>query len=189
MLIEEFHVPRHVMRHCEGVATFAVKLGGKFIAAGEKIDLDLLYQAAMVHDLVRVVDFGHFHPEKFPGGFTQQDLEVWEALRKKYAGIHHADAGAQILEERGFSKIAEVVRAHRFIHIKIGFKSWEERILYYADKRVKHDKIVTLEERLRDGRIRNAHIIKRTEEESEILNRKVFELEKEIFEKIGEPIF
>lgn len=201
-------MPRHVMRHCEGVANFALKLGKKLIAAGEKIDLDLLYQASMVHDLVRVVDFRHFRPEKFSGGFTQRDLEVWEALRKKYAGMHHADAGAKILEERGFIEIAQIVRAHRFTHIDAGFGSWEEKILYYADKRVKHDQIVTLEERLHDGRIRNAHMIHRTEEgvpasgdinclaslrlgleESGILNRKVFELEKEIFEKIGEIVF
>lgn len=183
-LISEFHVPLHVRRHCAAVANFALDLGQKLLAAGEKIDLTLLRHAALLHDFVRVVDFREFNPEEFPDPATKEDIEVWKILRKKYKGLHHAEAGARILEERGHPDIAHLVRKHAFLQIKNGFDSWEEKLLYYADKRTKHDEVVTLEERLEDGRRRNAP--KTSEEDSRELCKKIFELEKEILDIIGD---
>ncbi|MBI2638672.1 HD domain-containing protein [Candidatus Peregrinibacteria bacterium] len=184
-LIEEFHMPLHVQRHCAAVANFAKELGKKLIAAGEKMDLKLLHHAALLHDLVRVVDFKKFEPEEFPDPISAKDIAFWKMLREKYKGLHHAEAGARILEERGFKEIARLVRSHRFLQIKEGFNSWEEKILYYADKRTKHDKVVTLKERLADGRQRNAPETENTKEAAE-LDEKVFTLEREILTKIGE---
>lgn len=186
-LIEEFRVPLHVRRHCAAVAKFAVELGEKLAAAGEKIDLALLRHAALLHDFVRVVDFKKFEPEKFSDSApaSAADISFWKMLREKYNGLHHAEAGARILEERGFSEIARLVRRHRFLQIKEGFDSWEEKILYYADKRTKHNQVVTLKERLADGRSRNAPETENTEEARE-LDEKVFALEREILTKIGE---
>lgn len=186
-LIKEFRVPLHVRKHCEAVADFAVKLGQKFIEAGEKVDLKLIRQAALLHDLVRVADFKNLHPAKFPYPVKAADIEYWESLRKKYGGKHHAIAGAEILEERGYRDIANLVRKHRFLQVEDSFNTWEEKILYYADKRVKHDKIVSLEERLHDGKIRNAPSLA-VEKKSPEVDGKVFALEREIFAKIGGPL-
>ena len=41
-----------------------------------------------------------------------------------------------------------------YIQVNEGFDSWEEKILYYADKIVMHDKITTLKERLKEGHSR-----------------------------------
>lgn len=178
-LIQEFHVPLHVRGHCEVVANFAIELAEKLIASGEKINLELLRSAALLHDLVRVVDFKKFDPAKFPDPVTQEDIECWKELRKKYAGMHHALAGAKILEERGFPEIAKLIEKHRYLQIIEGFNSWEEKILYYADKRTKHDKIVSLKERLEDGRKRNAPETIGTLGAKE-LDEKVYALEQEI---------
>ena len=66
--------------------------------------------------------------------------------------------------------------------------TWEEKLLYYADKRVMHDKIVPLKERLAEGHKRNAYQ-HGSAEQSKINTSKVdpliYEMEKEIFEKIG----
>lgn len=183
-LIKEFRMPLHVRRHCAAVANFALELGEKLIASGEKIDLNLLRHAALLHDFVRVVDFKEFNPHVFPDPVNDEDILVWKGLRAKYAGLHHAQAGARILEERGFHDVAKLVRRHLFLQIKEGFDSWEEKLLYYADKRIKHDKIVPLKERLEDGRRRNAPETMNTKEALE-LDQKVFALEKEILKKIG----
>ena len=185
-LIEEFRVPPHVRRHGEQVAKFAVELGEKLISKGEKIDLVLLKNAALLHDVLRVVDFKIFHPSKFNPVPPNEDMEFWTSLRKKYVGLGHEEATARILEERGFAREAEVIRKHRFIQILSGFNTWEEKILYYADKRTKHDKLVTLEERLSDGRERNVPEADRHTEAQKKLEAKVYELEKEILGKIGE---
>lgn len=178
-IIAEFHVPLHVRRHCAAVAEFALELGKKLIAVGEKIDLPLLRQAALLHDLVRIVDFREFHPEKFPDPVTAEDIACWRELRKKYTGMHHALAGSRILEERGFPEIAKLVKKHRYLQIVEGFDSWEEKLLYYADKRTKHDKIVSLKERLEDGRKRNAPETIGTISAKE-LDEKIYTLEREI---------
>lgn len=182
-LIEEFRVPLHVRRHCAAVADFCVELGEKLIKAGIKIDLKLLRHAALLHDLLRVIDFKTFEPEKFPDPITAEDVDFLKKLREKYRGMHHADAVAQILRERGCSDIASVVEKHKYVQIKDGFKTWEEKILYYGDKRIKHNKVVPLAERLADGRKRNYPYIKGEEPDDE-LDKGVFELEKEILEKI-----
>lgn len=182
-LIEEFHVPRHVRRHCEAVARFALSLGEKLVAMGVKIDLALLRHAALLHDFVRVVDFRTFNPERFPDPVSALDMEVWKNLRAKYCGLHHAIAGAQILAERGFIDVAEIVRAHRYLQIVEGFDSWEKKLLYYADKRTRHDTIVSLKERLEDGRRRNAPGMVGSEKSLD-LDEKVYALEREIMHSL-----
>lgn len=188
-IYEEFHVPAHVRRHCHAVADFAIALGKRMCGAGTTVDVDAIRQGALLHDFVRVVDFREFKPETFPDKAQGEDIEFWRALRKKYQGVHHAIAGAAILRERGWPNIAELVQKHRFQQIEDGFDTWEEKIVYYADKRVKHDRVVSLKERLEDGHRRNA----REDREGitlplNLLDEKVFELEAEIFRKTGGPI-
>lgn len=183
-LYEEFHTPKHVRRHCQAVAEFALELGEKITASGEDINLTLLRQAGLLHDFVRVVDFRTFTPETFPDEVTEEDIIVWKKLRETYRGLHHADAGAQILEERGHTALAELVRKHATLQIFQGLHSWTEKILYYADKRAKHDQIVSLRDRLDDGRLRNAPETADTKE-AELLDQKIFALEEEIMKKIG----
>lgn len=72
---------------------------------------------------------------------------------------NHFVAGAEILEREGLPEIAEVVKKHgiakevcRAEGIEGDFEpeSLEEKLLTYADARVKHDKIVSFEKRFRD---------------------------------------
>jgi len=65
--------------------------------------------------------------------------------------------------------------------------TWEEKLVYYADKRVMHDRIVPLKERLEEAHKRNVHL-HGTQTQSDINASKVdpliFKLEEEIFSKI-----
>jgi hypothetical protein len=67
-------------------------------------------------------------------------------------------------------------------------ETWEEKLLYYADKRVMHDKIMPLKQRLAEGHKRNVHL-HGSPTQSKVNTAKVdpliYEMEEEIFEKIG----
>lgn len=179
-----YHTPFHVTQHCLTVANFAVKIANLLSRNGYKIDTDLVRQAALLHDIVRYVDFKNFDPDTWKFDYSTEDLHYWIEMRKKHAGRHHAAVGAEILHAHGFPKTAKIVAKHDFLSIETGFESWEEKVLYYADKRAKHDSIVPLHERLEDGRQRNAPHLLNTEN-SHALDEKVFALEKEIFHAIG----
>lgn len=63
----------------------------------------------------------------------------------------HAASGGKLLRELGFPGIADIVEEHVTIqNLNLDGTVEEKEIVYYADKRVMHDKIVTLEERMHD---------------------------------------
>ena len=172
-LYKKYYVPKHVIQHMKKVQELATIIAKKFIEKGIQIDLDTLEKAALVHDVLRVCDFRDFDPEK----------KEWEELRKKYGKMGHVRAMAKVLRKMGEYKIAKLVLFHEFIAV-YNLRTWEEKIMHYADKRVDRDKIVTLEKRFTEGKKRNARegdnekFIRKTE-------AKVFELEKEIEKQIG----
>lgn len=69
------------------------------------------------------------------------------------SGCNHAKAGAELCRSLGFPEIAEIVAGHVVLpdfspeRYAAGIFSAQE-IVYYADKRVRHDQIVSLPERL-----------------------------------------
>lgn len=66
--------------------------------------------------------------------------------------------------------------------------TWEEKLVYYADKKVSHDRIVPLKERLAEAHQRNVYL-HGTETQSKLdiakVDMLIYELEKEIFSKVG----
>lgn len=155
-LYEKYRTPRHVVEHCEAVEAVAEQLGAFLREHGVSVEIELVKAAAALHDLVRVVDFKIFEPEKFRYPASTPDADFMAHLRERYKGYHHADAGAMILDEEGFPEIADIVRKHKYRQIIEGFSTLEEKIVYYADKRVNHAEIVPLQKRLDAGRARNA---------------------------------
>ncbi|MHC5076874.1 MAG: hypothetical protein ACYTFM_10645, partial [Planctomycetota bacterium] len=100
------------------------------------------------------------------------------------------DAAYEILKD-DYSELASLIRKHKYMGMLDKERrpsTWEEKIIFYADMRVMHDKIAPLKERLEEGHKRNVHLHD-SEEQSRIDTAKVdpliFELEKEIFERIG----
>jgi putative nucleotidyltransferase with HDIG domain len=68
-------------------------------------------------------------------------------------GCDHADLGGQICEEHGFAEVGAIVREHVILaeHDPQRYGNGlftEKEIVYYADKRVRHEQIVSLDERL-----------------------------------------
>ncbi|MFA6917567.1 MAG: HD domain-containing protein [Candidatus Gracilibacteria bacterium] len=177
-IYKEYHVPKNVINHMKKVAHICSILADKFIKKGAKIDKDLLLNAALLHDALRVCDIKNYNPCKIKKNPTKKDLRVWEALREKYGKIGHERAVTKILKEMGESKLANLILKHDFYLID-KLKTLEEKILYYADKRVDHDKIVTLKKRFKEGRKRN----NKPGDNFKLIDsieKKIFTLEKEL---------
>lgn len=186
-LIEQYRVPVHVRKHMKKVAAVALFLGQRIRQSGEELDLSALRQAALLHDVMKLCDFEKLDIEHFEQNITAEDIRFWTALMKSCSHIGHVEAAYNMLKDLGEEKLAVIVRKHRFeglIDERDKPATWEEKILYYADKRVMHDRIVSIPERLADGRERyfpdgdlpeNDHLVEKA----------VYKLEKEICDAAG----
>ncbi len=92
----------------------------------------------------------------------------------------HAASGGKLLRELGFPEIAGIVEEHVTIQKFNPERILEEKeIVYYADKRVMHDKIVTLEERMNDLMLRYGsgedmrNFLRQNRKQAEAVERKI----------------
>jgi putative nucleotidyltransferase with HDIG domain len=188
-LLAEYHVPPHIVSHSRAVAKLAVFLAHRLNEKGAAIDVTLLETACLLHDLLRVHDFKESDFNRFERTLPKEEKPKCQRFRIKYKTSSHEDAAYDILREQ-FPTLALTIKRHRYMALldeKEKPDSWEEKLLYYADKRVMHEKIVPLKERLAEGHKRNV-FLHGSEAQSKINTAKVdpliYEMEKEIFEKI-----
>ena len=112
--------PSNIIKHCKAVCKVAEDVAKKLIKKGIKVNKGLVAAAALLHDA--------------------------ERLKK-----NHVARGARLVKKLGYPEVANVISKHTLYKLKNNEpKTIEEKIVFYADKRVKHDKIVTLEERYKD---------------------------------------
>ncbi|MEK9143967.1 MAG: HDIG domain-containing metalloprotein [Patescibacteria group bacterium] len=153
-LWDKYGLPEGKRRHVEFVAKVA-----KYLAANLKINEKLLIAGALLHDIDKNVT--------------------------KLSGEKHPDAGVRILREEGMGEVAALVKTHPLHAIldpAITPKTWEEKLLFLADKMVKQDVIGV------DARFRLWNDEHLPSEQQKILDAaypKVKELEKETFDLIG----
>jgi len=189
-LLKEYRVPLHIRKHSLTVAELAVWLAKKLREKGISVDVDLVDRACLLHDIARVCDFVRLDHGKFEQTVTEQDKIRWEEMKVRYQGVCHEDAAYDLLKER-YPVLALTIKKHKYTAILDGEKkpkTWEEKLVYYADKRVMHDKVVSLEERLKEGHKRNAYLYQ-TEAQHKIniskIDSLIYKLEKEIFQTAG----
>ena len=147
---DEVKLPDMICRHCDAVADLATQFGEDLLKRGQIVQLKALRAAARLHDLLRFVDFqpgaGHIdHGE---------DPPEWDIWKKKYEGLRHEAACAEFLKEQGYPKIASIVEPHGLMKSTPLRNTIEKKLLFYADKRVMGDKVVTVDERFEDFRKR-----------------------------------
>lgn len=53
-IMREYGTPDRVIRHCEKVAAVSLKLATKLNDSGYAFDLELIYNAALLHDIARI---------------------------------------------------------------------------------------------------------------------------------------
>ena len=189
-ILAEYHVPPHIVSHSQTVAKLAVFLAQRLNENGAAVDVTLLEGACLLHDLLRVHDFKESDYNRFEQILPEKEKPKWRRLHAKYKASSHEDAAYDILREK-YPALALTIKRHRYMALvdeKEKPDTWEEKLLYYADKRVMHEKIVSLKERLAEGHKRNV-FLHGSATQSKINTAKVdpliYKMEKEIFEKIG----
>jgi putative nucleotidyltransferase with HDIG domain len=129
--MEEVEMPCHIRIHSAMVAEIALFLGRHLNGYARGLDLGLLEAGALLHDIGK-----------------PQSLAT---------GQRHHDLGAAMLDAWGYGSLAPIVRDH--VAMDLGRATGpitESLLVNYADKRVKHDAIVTLEDRFEDLIVRYA---------------------------------
>ena len=189
-IIKEYHVPSHILSHSLAVAKLAVFLVERLKEKGAAVDVDLVDRACLLHDIVRVCDFKELDYRDFKQTVTEQDKAKWQQIRTRYEEIGHEDIAYEILREK-YPVLALTVKKHRYMAMLDGKtrpNTWEEKLVYYADMRVMHDKIVPLKTRLSEAHKRNVHL-HGSKAQSKINTARVdpliYRLEEEIFDKIA----
>ncbi len=157
-LLEKYGTPLHIVEHSLAVERVAVFLAKKMRLAGKKVDEALVSRAALLHDIdkTRTVEEGFRHL--------------------------HGKISREILEREGLPEIGVVAEKHQALEKK-PFGSLEEKIVFYADKRVNHDKVVSLDERF-DYLLSRYGTTKEKAGKISACREKIRTLEKEIFSTI-----
>jgi len=120
-LLKENNVPKNVLAHSKKVTEFAVGLAKQLKANGIKVNIELVRAGALLHDLDKIY-----------------------TLKKKG---RHGFLAEEILEGKGLHEIAVIARKHVLENVT-ELESIEEKLVFYADKRVIDNRIVSLKERL-----------------------------------------
>jgi len=121
-ILNKNKTPSNVIEHSKAVCKVTEEIADNLIEKGIKIDKGLVIAASLLHDIER---------------------------EKK----EHIMEGAKLIKNMGFPEVAKVMSKHSLYKIENPLKqpkTYEEKIVFYADKRVKGSKIVSLEERFRD---------------------------------------
>lgn len=115
----------NIFIHSLQVSRVARFLADAMIRSEMVINRDIVEAAALLHDITKT-----------------KSLSTGEA---------HDLTGACLLDSMGYGEIANIVRQHVRLDIKPSPPFvMEGKIVHYADKRVLHDRVVTLKERHRD---------------------------------------
>ena len=189
-MLKEYCVPLHILKHSLAVATLAVWLAEKLKEKGIDVDVDLVDRACLLHDIVRMCSLKELDYSRFEQTVTEQDKIRWEEIKARYEGFAHEDAAYEVLKER-YPVLALAIRRHKYsaiLHEEEKPRTWEEKIVYYADKRVMHDKVVPLKKRLDEGHKRNTYL-HQTDAPHKIniskIDKLIHNLEREIFQAAG----
>jgi len=157
--MRRYHMLPHILRHSELVASVALLIAGKLNRYGQNLDLALVEAGALLHDIAKT-----------------------ECLETKE---NHAHSGGELVRALGYHSVADIVRQHICLDpdVVVSEVVTEAALVNYADKRVKHEDVVAIEERFRDVKERYAdkfpHFKDRFGDvflETQVLEKKIFSL-------------
>lgn len=150
---DQYVTPQNIRRHMQQVARVAVYLAKALNKNGQYVIVDLVERAALLHDTVRVTDWDTLSFEYFDAPPTRQEIAVWESQRQQFPqSLPHAEVNFRIFNNQ-YPEMAHLILLHSIGSVT-QLHTWEEKLLNYADRRVAHDRIVTLQERLDEAYVR-----------------------------------
>ena len=122
-------LPHTLLLHSYSVAAVAYLMAIWLRQNGEAVDPLLAHRGGLLHDLAKVPPAGAAVPPT----------------------IHHGEGAARLLTTYGQPELAQIARRHMLFSLNTAEErpqSWEEKLVYLADKLVEGSGVVTFEERL-----------------------------------------
>lgn len=117
-LFDKFSLPSQKRIHVEEVTRLALFFATKLKEKGIQINEQLVEAAGLLHDIDKAIP--------------------------KREGERHPDTGVRVLNELDMSEVADVVRrhsVHTILNPELAPKTWEEKLIYLADKMTKYEVI------------------------------------------------
>lgn len=169
-LYAQYHTPKHIQRHMAVVAILGQQLANAHHEAGHQVNVDLVYAAGKLHDLVRIQEQWQYLPESILPPLSHT--------------MPHAEMNYLLLRDT-YPEMAEVIRSHSLLSITQPDRltSLESKIVYYADKCVNHDHLVTVEDRMHLGKERWG--VTPDNDQSDTLLPLLMDLQTELFSDIA----
>lgn len=130
-LWDRYGMLSNIRAHSRAVADVALEVAKRAVALGHTVDLSALRAAALLHDVAKTYTILH-------------------------GGAHAQLGAAWVLEETGRPDLAQAVLFHvtwPWVHGPLALEADPLRLpllVSYADKRVRHAEVVSLEERFED---------------------------------------
>jgi putative nucleotidyltransferase with HDIG domain len=122
-LMDKYSMYDNIKKHSVVVEKVGVYLAKELQKSGINVADDLVSRASLLHDIAKV-----------------DEIE---------GRGRHDKIGEQILAKEGYAELGKFCSKHYFGQ-EGELESWEEKLLSYADDRVSHDQIVSLEERAKE---------------------------------------
>jgi uncharacterized protein len=120
--LTERGVPDNIIGHSIVVERVALLLSSELTRAGNTLDERLLSAGALLHDVAK--------------------------MRGLAEGKPHGELGARTTDELGYKEVSPIVAQHVWLSGQaLNGRIDEAALVNYADKRVNHEQIVTLDER------------------------------------------
>lgn len=145
----------NLLVHVDMVAALSYQMANWLRRAGEKVDPVLAHRGGLLHDLAKI---------------TARPLKA-----------DHGQLAAKILAERGQQELGQIALRHMLFNLldkANSPRSWEEKLVYFADKLVESGQIVHFHDRL--AALRERYRIVTPEEEMNVLVAALGVLESEI---------
>lgn len=150
----------NIVRHSVLVERVACCLAERLVEEGAALDLAEITAAALLHDITKT-----------------SSIQTRE---------NHAATGRTLLERMGYHRIGEIVGCHILMPAEIFSQEGvsAEEVVYYADKRVLHDLIVSLGQRFEDLVVRYGSTPE-ARSRLRILEEQSYRIEEKIFSHIA----
>ncbi len=133
--LAEQGVEGDLLAHCRLVGAIAGHLAARLAALGEQVDPRIAHRGGLLHDIAKHAAKG--------------------------TGQSHELAGAQLLRDRGQPALAEIVLRHAMwapLTEDQRPETWEQKLVYYADRVAMPPKVAPISERFADVRRRKPHL-------------------------------
>ena len=148
----------HIVAHSKMVHDVTEMICRYLVVKYPDLNIELSKSAALLHDITKTRSFS--------------------------TGEKHSETGGELLESLGFPETGRIIRQHVILDCYDSTTAVNEaEIVNYSDKRVLHDRVVPLEERLNyiyEHYVTDQKFMKQFRE----LREKTFELEDKLFTRI-----